>query len=154
MKTTLFVALLFLTVVSPAIAMDATEFTKAIRSSHPSIRWKERLVLNADLTCRARQDLAILGVQGRNLHVAILPSGPKKQPIVLPIESGLLASQTTMSVESQDFEMGTGEPGDIGPLPGFRRSKTCKGLKLDDDRIDSVHIYWNRIEGRFQIWQR
>jgi len=74
--------------------------------------------------------------------------------MVLDIGSDLLAKQTTMSFEHQDFEMGTGEPGDVGPLPGFKRSRTCMGLVLDDNRIDSVHIYWNRTEARFQTWQR
>ena len=37
-------------------------------------------------------------------------------------------------------------------LPGFQRSKTCKGLDLSDDQIDSRHIYWNRELHRFDSW--
>ena len=132
----------------PALAMETAEFARAIKSSHPNVRWQENRVLKGDLTCRAHQDLAILGTQGSRLMVAVLASGVTKKPMVLEIDAALLAAKTTLSIEDQDFEMGTGEPGDVGPLPGFKRSKTCKGLKLDDARIDSVHIYWNRIESR------
>jgi len=51
----------------------------------------------------------------------------------------------TMTLESLD----SAPDGDTGPLPGFRRSRTCKGLNLTDDMIDSVHIYWNHDAKRF-----
>lgn len=139
---------------TPVLGAEVTDFAKSLKSSHPGVRWEEKRLLKGDLTCRGRQDMALLGTQDSRVWVAILAGSVHKRPIVLQIDSALLAAQTTLSIESQDFEMGTGEPGDVGPLPGFKRSKTCKGLKLDDDRIDSVHIYWNRIEGRFQTWQR
>ncbi len=154
MQKSIVLALLCLAALKPALAMETTEFARAIKSSHPHVQWQQNSVLKADLTCRAQQDVAMLGVNGSRLMVAILAKAVTKKPIVLEIDADLLAEQTTMSIESQDFEMGTGEPGDVGPLPGFKRSKICKGLQLDDDRIDSVHIYWNRIDGKFQTWQR
>ena len=42
---------------------------------------------------------------------------------------------------------------DLGyDLPGFERSKTCKGLNLADDNTDSLHIYWNHKARRFDYW--
>jgi hypothetical protein len=153
MQKPIFLACLCLAL-TPALGADATAFLTSLKSSHPGVRWEQKRVLKGDLTCQRRQDLAVLGTKGSLILVAILSDGVTKKPIVLDIDSALLAKQTTMSLEDQDFEMGTGEPGDVGPLPGFKRSKTCMGLVLDDDRIDSVHIYWNRKEGRFQTWQR
>jgi hypothetical protein len=44
------------------------------------------------------------------------------------------------------------DPGYV--LPGFRRSKTCKGLNLADMKIDSAHIYWNHEVRQFDNWSR
>jgi hypothetical protein len=154
MQPTHVLAFLCLTALNPAFGMDAGKIAMAAKSLAPNVLWQEKSVLKGDLTCQARQDFAILGTQGSLVKVAVFAQGATARPMILDIDSDLLATQTTMSIESQDFETGTGQPGDVGPLPGFKRSKTCKGLKLDDDRIDSVHIYWNRIEGRFQTWQR
>jgi hypothetical protein len=154
MHKTLSLPILFSVAFGSAYGADAKEFLKAARTLEPRVQWQERSVLKADFTCDTRQDLAILGTQGSNLVVAVFINMRSAKPAVLEIESGLVAEEITMTAENQDFEMGTGDPGDVGPLPGFKRSKTCYGLRLDDERIDSVHIYWNRVARKFQTWQR
>jgi hypothetical protein len=54
-------------------------------------------------------------------------------------------------VEDQDYD----PKDEIGAdLPGFRRSRTCKGLNLSDGGIDSAHIYWDHEARRFEDWVR
>jgi hypothetical protein len=146
--------LLLLAGTSPAIGEESADLVRAVKNSHPMVLWQAHRVLKANLTCLGHQDLAVLGTEETRTIIAILAKGRSKRPIVLEIDSDLSAASVTFTVESQDFEIGDGKHGDVAPLPGFKRSKTCKGLRLDDDRIDSVHIYWNRAESRFQTWQR
>lgn len=153
-RQSILLALLFLTATSPAIGTESADLVRAVKKSHPEVICQAHRVLKANLTCLGHEDLAVLGTQETQTLIAILAKGRGKRPIVLEIDSDLSAASATFTIESQDFAAGNGEPGDIGPLPGFKRSKTCKGLRLDDDRIDSVHVYWNRSEGRFQTWQR
>lgn len=55
----------------------------------------------------------------------------------------------TLDFSVQEFER------DVGPLPeGLRPSKTCLGLNMSDQEIDSVHIFWNRQSRRFDGWSR
>jgi hypothetical protein len=37
-------------------------------------------------------------------------------------------------------------------LPGFQRSKTCKGPVLDDGEVDPAHLYWNHESHQFSGW--
>lgn len=147
------IALLALTSTT-AQSAEKSEFTETAMALRPGVNWQATNTLKADFTCRGHKEVAMLGTQGENVFVAIQDAAGKSQPIILKIESGLLASQSKMTIESLDYEVGTAEPGDPGPLPGYVSSKTCKGLRIDDERIDSVHVYWNRFEKRFQTWQR
>jgi hypothetical protein len=138
----------------PTYGAELERIARAAKALEPRVHWQERSVVRADLTCDSRQDFAILGTQGSLLVVAVFANRRTTKPIVIELESGLDANQAKLSVESQDFDPEAEDSGDVGPLPGFKRSKACYGLRLDDERIDSVHIYWNRLDGRFQSWQR
>jgi hypothetical protein len=154
MNKLLSLSFLFSIATAAAYGGEAERIAKAAKALGPRVQWQERSVVKADLTCDARQDFAILGKQDSLLVLAVFANKRTTKPIVIEIDSDLDATRARLSVESQDFETGTGDPGDVGPLPGFKRSKACYGLRLDDERIDSVHIYWNRVEGKFQTWQR
>ena len=124
--------------IGPVYSAETEKIAKAAKTFEPRVQWQERSVVKADFTCDARQDFAILGTQNSLLVLAVFANGTTNKPVVIEIDSALDAGQTKLFVESQDFETGTDEPGDVGPLPGFKRSKTCYGLRLDDERIDSV----------------
>ena len=62
------------------------------------------------------------------------------------------ASSAVLTVSSLDYDMKKLEQS-LGWLPdGLQRSKTCLGLNLSDQLIDSIHIYWHRSHGRFESW--
>ena len=59
------------------------------------------------------------------------------------------AAERELTLESLDFDPAS-PTGD--PLPGFQRSKKCKGLNLRDNKTDSTHIYWNHDAREFVDW--
>jgi hypothetical protein len=44
-----------------------------------------------------------------------------------------------LRVESLDYDPAEA----VGKIDGFRRSKTCKGPRLEGGECDSVHVFWN-----------
>jgi hypothetical protein len=61
------------------------------------------------------------------------------------------ARTATLTIETLDYDP---KVEDVGVRLAFRRSRTCKGLNLSDEKIDSAHIYWNHEAKRFDDWVR
>ena len=92
-----------------------------------------------------------MGVTSKEIVIAVFLNGTGEKPEILRYSAAVRdASQAKLRLESLDY----GPDEDTGPLPGFRRSRTCKGLNLSDDMIDSAHIYWNHDAKRFDEWVR
>ena len=118
----------------------------------PGVSWRADSVVSGDFSCRSRAEQAILGTNRTELVVAVFLNGTNRRPQVLRYSAKVRnPSSTTLEAEDLDYD----PKEDVGyVLPGFRRSKTCKGLKLNDGRTDSPHIYWNHNSHRFEDWLR
>jgi hypothetical protein len=105
-----------------------------------------------DFTCSGKQELAMLGTTGSEILVAVFVNGPTTKPDMLHYSaSARNASTAVLSTEDLAFD----PKREIEyALPGFQRSKTCKGLNLSDRQVDSAHIYWNYDAKRFEDWTR
>lgn len=64
-------------------------------------------------------------------------------------QASLCAVPVRVVLESQDFD----SKDDPGSLPGFRRSKVCQGIVLDDEQCDVIHIYWNHDTHALAWWR-
>ncbi len=146
---------LCLVILFPLQNTDAQVSTlAAARKSLPGVSWRAGSVVAADFTCRGRLDRAILGTEksaetGKsNIVVAVFVNGTGRPPEVIR-DGGRDAQRAKLTTESLDYdpEVSLGYP-----LPGFQRSKTCKGLNISDGETDSRHLYWNHIYGRFDSW--
>lgn len=106
--------------------------------------------MSGDFTCRGRKQQAILGTNAAEIVIAVFVNGISARPEVLRYSAKARNAKTAeLKVEALDFD----PKADIGyELPGFRRSKSCKGLNLSDGLTDSAHIYWNRESNRFEDW--
>ena len=125
------------------VAAAATKFV-------PNVKWQPKTVVIADFTCRGKKEQAILGSNSTDIVVAVFVKGTSQRPEILQYSAKVRnAASAELTIEDQDYN-----PRDeIGvDLPGFRRSKTCKGLNLTDGRSDSAHIYWNHEAQRFDDW--
>jgi len=139
-------ALLLGSVEAPSITAAASKFV-------PGVTWRSQSVLTADFTCRGRREQAILGVTPKDIVIAVFVNGAAAPPEVLRYSAAVRdAKEVKLTIESLNYD--PKEDPDIGDLPGFRRSRTCKGLNLSDDNIDSAHIYWNHDARRFSDWTR
>lgn len=128
----------------PTVSQAASKFV-------PGVTWRPKSVLTADFSCRGRKEQAILGVNAKQIVVAVFLNGPTRPPEVLRYSAEMRdAKEVQLTLESLDYDA----EDEIGDLPGFRRSRTCQGLNLSDGKIDSAHIYWNHDAKRFDDWVR
>jgi hypothetical protein len=110
----------------------------------PGVTWRAKSVVTGDFTCGGRRQTAILGTSATEIVVAVFLNGTDKRPEVIR-SSGRQSNSVTLTTEDLDYELDY-------TLPGFQRSKTCKGLVLDDGEVDPAHFYWNHESLRFDAW--
>jgi len=110
----------------------------------PGVAWRAKSVVTGDFTCGGRKQTAILGTSASEIVVAVFLNGLNNHPEVIR-NSGRQANSVTLTTEDLDYETDY-------TLPGFQRSKTCKGLVLDDGEVDPAHLYWNHESLHFSGW--
>lgn len=135
-----------------AASGDATVIKNAAHKYFPMATWQERSIIGGDFTCSGKKEWAVLGTTPSEILVAVFVNGPSVKPEILHYSRSVRNGSTAvLSAEDMDYD----PQRDVGyALPGFQRSKTCKGLNLSDGEVDSAHIYWNRKARRFADWSR
>jgi hypothetical protein len=118
----------------------------------PGFVWREKSIVMGDFSCRGRKQAAVLGTSPEEIVVVVFLNGTSNRPEVLHYSARTRnPASVTLATENLDYDP-EAEIGTI--LPGFRKSKTCKGLNLSDSEVDSAHIYWNWESRRFDDWTR
>jgi hypothetical protein len=137
-----------------AVAADREPSIQSAAAKYlPGVTWRAGSVVSGDFSCRGRKEWAILGINATEIVVAVFLNGKNKKPEVVPIDARAgdwyppLAELFLADLDYDPDVYGVGDP-----LPGFRRSKTCKGLRLDDGRVDPANIYWNHDSHHFVYW--
>jgi hypothetical protein len=133
-------------------AVGQESLMKAAARYVPGVNWRQSSVVLADFTCVGHKEQAILGTNSTDIVIAIFINGMGVRPEVLRYSSKIRnPADATLKAEGLDYDPEV-DPG--YELPGFKRSKSCKGLNLSDGRIDSAHIYWNHASRQFDDWVR
>lgn len=133
-------------------ALQASPVNVAASRFVPNVTWRTESVLTADFSCRGRKEQAILGSTVEEIVIAVFVNGTNERPKLLRYSATARDARTAkLTLESLDYDP---EEEAGGPLRGFQRSKTCKGLNLSDQKIDSAHIYWNHNANEFDDWVR
>jgi hypothetical protein len=133
-------------VASPAVKAAATRFVGGVD-------WQEKSVLRADFSCAGKRQSAILGTSKDEIVVAVFTHDLARAPEVLrfasqdrkPAAAKIRLDHSSLSREEIATLAGT-------VPPGYRPSKTCKGVRLSDDASDAAHIYWDHDARRFDSW--
>lgn len=136
-----------------ALGMNDLDVYSAAMEADPSVTWQTKSILSGDFTCEGKREFAILGTTTQWIAVAIFRP-PSQKPLAMLLYSAIerRASSAVLTVSSLDYDIKKLEQS-LGWLPdGLQRSKTCLGLNLSDQLIDSIHIYWHRSHGRFKSW--
>jgi hypothetical protein len=120
----------------------------------PNLTWHPNSVIKGDFSCRGHVEAAIIGTSQSEIAVAVFLNGSTKRPEILLLSSQAFDVRSlTLEFEAMDFDLRELEKS-IGHIPqGMRRSKACKGIRLDDGKVDSAHIYWNHEARAFDDWR-
>jgi len=109
------------------------------------VAWQSRSSVTGDFTCAGHKQTAILGTGGSDVVVAVFLNGLNRKPEELRFNI-FEPRFAHLKTESLDYKLDC-------ELPGFQRSKTCVGLNVADDEVDSAHLYWDHISKRFGMWR-
>jgi hypothetical protein len=136
-------------------ASDQADFTAAAEKYYPAATWQSTSLLIGDFSCRGQREAAILGIASTAIVVAVFLDGFNEAPQILEYSTTVRnASSAALATESLDFTLAEIES-DIGYIPeGMRSSKTCLGLNMSDQEVDSAHIYWDHNAREFKDWVR
>jgi hypothetical protein len=116
----------------------------------PGVHWLQKSVVTADFTCSGHKQQAIPGSNSTDIVIAVFINGTAHRPEVLRY-SAKVRNPEDVTLEAEDMDYDPKE--DLGyELPGFQRSKSCKGLNLSGGDKDSAHIYWNHVARQFDDW--
>lgn len=131
---------------SPAVKAAASRFVSGIA-------WQEGSVLKGDFNCSGKQQHAILGTSDKEIVVAVFTQDLSKPPELLrfasaarkPAEARIRLEDSALTKDEIQALSNTAPP-------GYRPSKTCKGVRLSDDSSNAAHIYWDHDARRFDSW--
>ena len=145
-------AVLLLCVVQVRAGSDDFVFSAAT-SADRTVTWQRKSILAGDFTCHGKREFAVLGTKAKEIVVAVIRP-PSRKPIDVLRYSGVARSPESaiLTIEPLDFNLEELEQ-HVGYVPdGLEPSKTCQGLNMTDQMIDSAHIYWHRKKRRFESW--
>lgn len=153
MKEYLVIATLLFTTVANAQSREVSFVISSASTIDRSVKWQPASVLKADFTCQGKQEFAILGTKPKEIVVAVFRP-PAKKPVDVLRYSGVARNpeSAVLEIESLDFDLKELEQ-QLGYAPdGLKPSRTCVGLNLSDQMVDSAHIYWHKKNRRFESW--
>jgi hypothetical protein len=116
----------------------------------PGVTWHSESVIRGDFTCRGLKEPAILGITAQEVIVVVFVNGLQNKPETLR-EKVHTPADAELTIENLDYD--PKEQAGM-ELEGFVRSRECKGLNIADNHADSIHVYWNHKDSRFDWWPR
>ncbi len=146
----------------PAIGaekLSETKLVELVQKKYPGVKWDTKSMKKADFNCDGKGDFALLGKEGSKVAVAVVlgPLTDNSKILITRLlvgknsQDSLCSPRAKLSIEDQDYD--PAENFDGVPLPGFRRSKTCKGINVSDGESDSFHFFWNHDLKSLQWWR-
>src|SRR5207253_3274950 len=101
------------------------EVLMRIASSYiPHVTWRANSLVTGDFTCHGKIQLAILGTTPTEIVVAVFLHGANEKPGELRFRDFQRMS-TKLKTETLNYKPDR-------QLPGFHRSRVCKGLTVKD----------------------
>ncbi len=138
---------------------NARAAVSLLEAADSAVAWSADSAIIGDIDCDGLPDTALLGHGRADVRVGIV-FGMTKPPSITTIEiapsvqTALPTANVRLVVDDMDYDPTNVAEGGPGPLEGFRRSKSCVGLNLSDGDTDSMHMYWNHVAGRLDLWRR
>ena len=146
-----------LVVLLPVLALfgrgnQAAAFDR-LGEARPFARWEPSSLLRADVDCDGVEDVAALGHQSGDLVVAVAPgSGAEPETFQFAISGSRQDAVCNVPAQLELAPLAGDPPQDV---QGFRRSETCKGLRLSGKFCThDVFLYWNHQTHHLDWWRR
>jgi len=149
----------------PAFGREATndknkssDLVMAIaKKSYPSINWDSKSIVSADSNCDSSEDRSLLGYDKNNAYLLVIfgPLSASSKHVALAIglsgqaSNYLCGSEAELSIEN----LVKPPEEEVGILEGYKESKVCKGLNVDDGKCDPFHFYWDHKNKEFSYWR-
>ncbi len=153
MKHPLLTSFILYSFVSQAQNADVDLVVAAAMTADHSVTWQSKSVVSGDFTCQGMREFAILGTKPKEIVVGVFRP-PSLAPVDLLRYSGEIRNPKSAVLATETLDFDVREFGSqVGYVPdGLQVSKTCLGLNMSDQMIDSAHIYWHRKHKRFVSW--
>lgn len=114
------------------------------------------LTVKADVDCDGVDDAAQMTYVDGRVHVTVtLAATQARQSLEFGLgdsmaQDSLCGTEVTLVIEGMDYDLVEA----FGENPeGFRQSRTCKGLRVEDNECDSMHIFWNHETRHIDWWR-
>ena len=129
----------------------------ALSKARPGTDWKRSL--RSDVDCDGTLDDVFIAQDTTEFHVGVVFAGgaveePRVSIVSFELEGfsqdSLCGVPKPLKEESLDLD-----PDEDPAIPvGLRRSKTCKGLRLDSGDCDAFHLFWDHKARILDWWRR
>lgn len=139
-----------------ACGEDVTSWVpiQVVSAAAPGVAWTAGSQLTADFDCDGREDHAFLGHHDGRIYVGLVRAASANAEILHfavdpDVQAAICGEPAELSVESLDYDPTEA----VGPIEGFMRSRTCRGLRLSGGECDSVHLFWNYKTRELNWWR-
>lgn len=139
------IAILF-AVSAGGIAADKTANVSTISTLHkaqPSVRWIEKSVVVADITCDGKPDRIAIGYgKDESVWVGFIQKGARVKTMHFSVGRHSQNSLCSTPVRLETSSLTCSEE-EMVDLPGCKEVNGCSAFSVIDDSCDSFHFYWN-----------
>jgi hypothetical protein len=133
----------------PQTSQGASAVAEDVRDARPA-------AVKADVDCDGAEDAAQMEYVDKRVRVTVTLAATKaSQSLEFGLgnsgaQESLCGTEARLEIEDMDYDLVEA----FGENPqGFRESKTCKGLRLADEKCDSMHIFWNHDTRHIDWWR-
>ena len=131
-----------------------TSAISTLRKAQPSVRWDEKSVVVADITCDGKPDRIAVGYgKDESVWVGFMQRGARPITMQFPLGRHSQNSLCSTPVRLETSSLACSDE-EIGDLPGCKEVKGCSAFSVTDDNCDSFHFYWNASRKELVWWRR
>lgn len=147
--------LVLLAAAAPAWAQDGKAVAAAASQFAGDIVWRPASVLDADFSCSGKTEHAILGTSLTEIVVGIFTDGLARPPALVRF-TAQNRHPLALKINLEANDLRADELQEMaGDVPsGYQVRPDCFSVRLSDDQIDAVHIYWDHTNRQFGSWSQ
>jgi hypothetical protein len=124
----------------------------SLSTAAPDVHWDSRSLVAGDITCNGLIEQVYIGHTADRIYVGLFRAA-NKSPEILEFRLGGGYQDAVCDPMAAKLETYSLDHDQDHDLKGLRRSRTCKGLSLEDNSCDPINLYWNRTTQHLTWWR-